>query len=160
MPQSTQSKFTAQLKNRVEALGYELIQNHNWSNTGQFLIQKPDSLRPVLTIAYNFQGGYQTFDVTGELGTEHNYARHDELDAFLDRVAGNLPRLTKTRRPRVIESSAVQVALMELIEQAAREDDGNFFAGAGVGNYAGVTRVTLASGEIFTVIARKAEGSR
>jgi hypothetical protein len=39
-------------------------------------------------------------------------------------------------------------ALTELIEQAAREDDGNFFSGAEVGEFVTAVRVTMPNGQV------------
>lgn len=46
-----------------------------------------------------------------------------------------------------VTPSSLRVALAELIEQAAREDDGNFFSGAGVGIFGGQLRVSFADSE-------------
>ena len=39
-------------------------------------------------------------------------------------------------------------ALTELIEQAAREDDGNFFSGAQVGEFVTAVQVTMPNGQV------------
>lgn len=48
---------------------------------------------------------------------------------------------------QTVTPSALRVALAELIEQASREDDGNFFSGATVGIFGGVLTVRFADSE-------------
>lgn len=56
-----------------------------------------------------------------------------------------------------VTPSSLRVALADLIEQASREDDGNFFSGAGVGIFGGQLRITFAdeagntNGETFWI---------
>lgn len=161
MSQSTQSKFFALLRARVAPLGYQIVDNREYANTGIFQIENPDSMKPAVSIRYSFQSGYATFSSTNEratLGARGSYVKNAELDAFLDLVLEFLPAVKTARKSRQIEASDVQVAFVELIEQAAREDDGNFFANCAAANYAGVTRLTMPDGQVFTIIAHRAEG--
>lgn len=95
---STQSKFIALLTAAVESRGLELVQNSEWSNTGVLRVEKADAFRSLLSIRYNFQSGYATFDVTDDSGLDFAFVRYDEMDAFISRVLAKLPAVKKAAR--------------------------------------------------------------
>lgn len=59
---NTQSKVTAALQSMADELGYDLLQDGEYANTGTFRFQRPTTCHDTLTIRYDFQSGYVSFE--------------------------------------------------------------------------------------------------
>jgi hypothetical protein len=86
---STQSKTEDILRKDVEAVGLELVKNGQWANTGTYVIERRDSLDPLLTIRYSFQDEYASFTFKPAFGVgnqndgELHYVKTDEMQRRL-----------------------------------------------------------------------------
>lgn len=81
---NTQTKTIDLLRAGAATHGLELVQDQQWSNTGTLRIEREDSVTPLVSISYNFQDTYATFDVApasgiGHGGKGHIYAKPEEL---------------------------------------------------------------------------------
>jgi len=61
---NTQFKFVKVLREQIERIGLELVQDQDWANTGTLRVQRPGSFADLLTVSYNFQSTGQTLILT------------------------------------------------------------------------------------------------
>lgn len=55
-----QDKMMGEIKRIVESMGFDFVQQQNWSNTGNVLIQKKGTFTSKFSFHYDFQSSYAT----------------------------------------------------------------------------------------------------
>lgn len=77
MPRTTQDKFETMLAAIAAEHDLELVNDRQWANTGTYRLESSDSFAPVVSMQYQFNDGYATFEgvVPANLGDIPNMLR-------------------------------------------------------------------------------------
>jgi hypothetical protein len=98
---TSQQLFTNALRAAMEARGFTLVVDQDFTNTGSFRAVQAGTLSFALHVRYSFQGDYATFDAKSGAGqplANLPYVKPAELQGALDRLVAFLPVVKKPAR--------------------------------------------------------------